>query len=189
MNKKVEKWYLDVLRTVKWLRAVVGMDHADVVVGKPHKLDPDAATAGDRMASWFEGAGAEPTNVQRFRDASAVLRLTPPEGWPAQPPAPVETASVVEPPPAPEPAPVELPPVEPPPAPVPDPPSQSRMLSCAGSRDEGREAEAQGPGAQDACEAGTSQGHRREPAWPFLASTLPGRDRIPGRAFVRGETP
>ena len=91
MNKKVEKWHRDVLRTVKWLRAIVGMPHADVVIGKPHDLDPDAATAGDRMADWFSGAGQEPTNVQRFRDAAAVLRKTPPEGWPVPAPTP-ETA-------------------------------------------------------------------------------------------------
>ena len=106
-NKKTEKWIADVKRTIFWLRAIVGMDHGVIKTGKPHDLDADAATAGDRMAAWFGGEGNEPNNVQRFRDAAAVLRKTPPEGWPKPAPAP-ETAP-------------EPPQDESPTAPVPDP--------------------------------------------------------------------
>lgn len=59
---KRERLRKDHVRTVAWLRAAAAFN------------DDGAAIIADRLAAWFSGDGAEPGNVQRFRDANRVLR-------------------------------------------------------------------------------------------------------------------
>lgn len=82
---KRERLRKDHIRTVAWLRAAAAGD------------DDGAAVIADRLGNWFSGDGAEPTNIDRFRDAAKVLRGGTVDYMPAAPASTSETtASVLE---------------------------------------------------------------------------------------------
>lgn len=90
MAKKTD--YRDRKRTCRWTLAAADGDVAA------------AAIICDRLAEWFASAGAEPDNVERFRDAAGMLRAS---GATTADPATFDPSAAPASAPTPEPAPAE----------------------------------------------------------------------------------